>query len=213
MEKIAINSGKLYEGSILAAIVHAVTVGEFPELNYEHSWDGINYCMNNSCGCRGTITFDDNYIIAAFRDDRKLANVQDAISFFEGAEENVIKLAENETLQYLLDTVDGSVKPLITAAFWGNWEQLYSNQTLENLMRNGGYIIENQIMEYQDAMKNWNEEYEFHDGQEKLIDTLFQRRMKSSLIQEITISLEERNMLYGDRAECIKSLSELNIFV
>lgn len=99
------------------------------------------------------------------------------------------------------------------AAFWGNWEQLYSNQTLENLMRNGGYIIENQIMEYQDAMKNWNEEYEFHDGQEKLIDTLFQRRMKSSLIQEITISLEERNMLYGDRAECIKSLSELNIFV
>ena len=45
MVKLNINSSKLYEGSLQAAITHAVAVGMYPELNYEHSWDGINYCM------------------------------------------------------------------------------------------------------------------------------------------------------------------------
>ena len=56
-EKIGINPQKLYNGCIFMAVAHAVTVGEYSELNYEHSWDGINYCMNNSRGCHGTITF------------------------------------------------------------------------------------------------------------------------------------------------------------
>lgn len=43
MNRIEIEPAKLYQGCLLAAIVHAVAVGEYPELNYEHSWDGINY--------------------------------------------------------------------------------------------------------------------------------------------------------------------------
>lgn len=46
MEKININPKELYQGCMFAAIIHAVLVGEYPELNYEHSWDGINYSMN-----------------------------------------------------------------------------------------------------------------------------------------------------------------------
>ncbi len=42
-EKIEINPQQLYNGCIFMAVAHAVTVGEYPELNYEHSWDGINY--------------------------------------------------------------------------------------------------------------------------------------------------------------------------
>ena len=48
MERIKIKPRQLYQGCILAAIIHAVTVGEYPELNYEHSWNGFNYCMDNS---------------------------------------------------------------------------------------------------------------------------------------------------------------------
>lgn len=48
MQTIDINPKQLYKGCLLAAITHAVTVGEYSELNYEDSWDGFNYCMNNS---------------------------------------------------------------------------------------------------------------------------------------------------------------------
>lgn len=38
MNKLEISSKKFYEGCVSAAVAHAVTVGEFPELDYEHSW-------------------------------------------------------------------------------------------------------------------------------------------------------------------------------
>ena len=65
------------------AVAHAVTVGEYPELNYQHSWDSINYCMNNSQGCRGTITFGKKYIIAVFQDTSVKMPYQDAMNFFK----------------------------------------------------------------------------------------------------------------------------------
>ena len=41
MYEIPIEPRQLYEGCILAAIAHAVSVGLYPELDYEHSWDNM----------------------------------------------------------------------------------------------------------------------------------------------------------------------------
>ena len=41
MIKIELNPKKLYEACILSSLTHAVAVGMYPELNYEHSWDKI----------------------------------------------------------------------------------------------------------------------------------------------------------------------------
>lgn len=54
MNMINIIPKELYKRCLLAVITHAVTVGEYPKLNDEHSWDGFNYCINNSQGCRTT---------------------------------------------------------------------------------------------------------------------------------------------------------------
>lgn len=211
MKKIEINPKKLYEGCILSMISHAVTVGEYTDLKYEHSWDGINYSMNNSEGSRGTITFHDKYIIAAFRDDEQADEDIDALRYFEGAEDEIIKLAKEETLMYLLDDVNGETKPLITAAFWGTWEKLDSNQTLDEIMENSAGIIENEISDYKTAIENLDENYEFHDGQRELIESLFKRKLESGFDKEIKLSKKEKDFLYGDIGECKESLAELNI--
>lgn len=53
----------------------------------------------------------------------------------------MIQVAKEEALQYVLEDVNGITKPVITAAFWGTWEQLFSTQTLADILNNGGNII------------------------------------------------------------------------
>lgn len=47
------------------------------------------------------------------------------------------------------------IKPFISSAFWGSWDKLYSNQTLEELIEKGGYIINNQLLPFDQAMEEW----------------------------------------------------------
>lgn len=210
MLHIEISPKKLYEGCLLAALVHAVTVGEYPEFNYEHTWDGINYCLNNSEGCRGTITFHHEYIVAAFREEAKVDLSKNALDFFDGAPIEIKELASIETLQYLLDDVNGVTKPLITAALWGTWTELWSNQPMELFLENCANIFETQLLDFSDAMKAWNENYEFHDGQEKLISSLFHKKVSNEGKASIKLTKSEAANLYGDIDECLESLAELD---
>jgi hypothetical protein len=38
-----LNKNNIWNGCILASIAHAIMVAQYPELSYEHSWDGENY--------------------------------------------------------------------------------------------------------------------------------------------------------------------------
>ncbi|MBO5032360.1 MAG: hypothetical protein J6D08_10815 [Lachnospiraceae bacterium] len=210
MEKISINPVVLYQGCIVAAIAHAVAVGEFPELNYEHSWDGCNYCMNDSQGRRATITFHSQYIIAVFQDVSKFSRAKNVYDYLSGMPDDILKVAESEALQYVLEDMDGEVRPVITAAFWGNWNELFSNQPLNEILENGGYIVKNQLLDYHDGLKKWDEHYGFDNNQKNLILSLFQRKMKNKEM-DIRLSEEEIKCLYGDIEECRESLQELNI--
>jgi hypothetical protein len=89
MVEININPKQLYEGSMQAAITHAVAVGMYPELNHEHSWDGIYYCVNDSQGCKAAITFHNKYVIAVFQAIDKADGNMDALAFFDGAPEEI----------------------------------------------------------------------------------------------------------------------------
>ncbi len=211
MMEININPKQLYEGCIQAAVTHAVAVGMYPELNYEHSWDGINYCMNDSQGCRATITFHNEYIIAVFQDIDKVDWNTDALSFFEGAPKEIIKIAENEALQYVLDDVNGVVKPVVTAAFWGTWDKLNSVQAFDCVVENGGHIIRSQLLPYNDAMDEWRDYYGLDSKQISLIQKLFHAKIGSNG-GEFILHDDEMKSLYGDLEECLVSLGELNIF-
>lgn len=211
MIKISINPNQLYEGCIQAAITHAVAVGMYPELNYEHSWDGINYCMNDSQGCKATITFHNEYMIAVFQDIEKVNWNIDALTFFDGASNEIIEIAQNEALQYVLDEVDGVVKPVITAAFWGTWDRLNSVQSFDDIVKNGGHIIRFQLLPYNDAMNEWRDYYDLDSKQILLIQKLFDTKITSNG-EEIILNDDEIKVLYGDLEECLISLEELNIY-
>ena len=209
MTKINIESRKLYEGCIQAAITHAVAVGMYPELNYEHSWDGMNYCMNDSQGCRATITFHSKYIIAVFQDIQKVDWNVDTMAYFEEAEDDIIKIAKEEALQYVLENVDGVVKPVITAAFWGTWEQLDSMQSFDEIFENGGYILEKQLRPYNKAAELWKEDYDLDEKQIDLVRVLYDKKINSGG-EKIRLLDDEIQSLYGEIEECFVSLEELD---
>lgn len=208
-DKIKINPQKLYNGCIFMAVAHAVTVGEYPELNYEHSWDGINYCMNNSHGCRGAITFGKKYIIAVFQDISANMPYQDVMDYFRGAPEAIIELAKTEALQYVLENIDGETKPYITAAFWGTWDGLYSTLEYDRLMENSAHILAIQLMEIREALRACDDYYGLTDGQMDLILSLSKQRSNTDLSMPIT--LKKTDALCGDINEIRESMGELNI--
>ncbi len=211
LEKININPKELYEGCVFAAIIHAVTVGEFPELNYEHSWDGLNYSMNNSQGCRATITFHPQYIIAVFQDISKWNPHMTAYDYLTDMPDDILKIAESEALQYVLENINGEIRPAITAAFWGSWSELFSSQTWDEILENGGFILKEQLSDHSEAFALWDDYYGLNNEQMNLIESLFERKMKNDE-KEIYLQPEEMDYLYGDVGECIESLAELKIY-
>ena len=211
MMKISIQPKQLYEGCIQAAITHAIAVGMYPELNYEHSWDNMNYCMNNAQGCKATITFHKKYVIGVFQDVDKIDCHKNALVFFDEAPEEVIKIAENETLQYVLENVNGVEKPVISAAFWGTWDKLYSLQSFDSIVENGGHIIRSQLLPFNEAMEEWRDYYDLDLKQISLIQKLFNATLGSNG-EAVFLQDNEIELLYGDIDECLVSLGELNIF-
>ena len=209
--EININPKQLYEGCIQAALTHAIAVGMYPELNHEHSWDGINYCTNDSQGCRATITFHDKYIVAVFQAAEKVDWNADALDFFSGAPKEIIEIAEKEALQYVLDDIDGIVKPIITAAFWGTWDKLNSVQSFDSIVENGGHIIRSQLLPRNDAMDEWRNYYDLDSNQISLIQKLFNAKIGSN-DESFVLHDDEIKLLYGDLDESLVSLRELNIF-
>lgn len=212
MKKLSINPRKLYEGCIYAAIVHAVTVGQYPEFNYEHSWDGFNYSMNNSQGCRATITFHPEYVIAVFQEKTSIDISRNAYDYLIGMPDDILRIAETEALAYVLQNVSGEISPVITAAFWGTWDELSSNQSWEDILQNGGFILENQLLNHEQALQSWNEYYELSNDEINLIESLFERKIKDK-DSRIYLNAEEVKILSGDIGECEESLGELNIFL
>ena len=211
MEKININPKELYQGCMFAAIIHAVLVGEYPEVNHEHSWDGFNYSMNNSQGCRATITFHPQCVIAVFQDSQKINLSKNVYDYINNMPKDILKIAEEEALLYVLDNINGETKPVITAAFWGTWDELYSNQSWDDILENGGYIINNQLLSHKDSLIQWDDYYGLNDGQMNLVESLFERKIIKGET-EIHLDSEEMRNLYGEIEECEESLRELNIF-
>lgn len=211
MNKIHVAPIKLYNGCILAAIIHAIVVGEYPELNYEHSWDGINYNMNNGQGCKATITFHSKNIVAVFQNLESFHDRKEVSDYFIGAPKEIVEIAKHETLQYVLEDVNGIIQPIITGAFWGDWENLFSNQTWNNLIETGGFILKNQLMDYQNSLIEWDGYYGLNNEQFSLIDSLYKRKIHHNH-NSIILDESETKYLYGDIEECRVSLRELNIY-
>ncbi len=209
---IPVNPMDLYHGCLFAAVIHAILVGEYPELSYEHSWDGFNYSLNNSQGCRGTVTFHPQYIVAVFQDIARIIPGKSAYDCLHGMPEDILRIAESEALQYVLVDSGGEIKPVITAAFWGTWEELTGCQRWSDILENGGYILENQLLPHRQSLLQWDDYYGMTSGQMELAESLFARKIAHAE-EAIFLTPKETENLYGDFAECAVALQELDIYL
>lgn len=215
------NRKKLWEGCILTTIAHAIMVEEYLELSNEQSWDGINYNVQDSCGCRGTITFHEKYLVAVFQDIKNKKMIEKCIkngafSILSIKQKIIEDIAKEEALQYVLDDMNGNTVPLITTGFWGINNEIYSEYEFKTVEENGAYIITNQIKGFDVNMQALIDYYDINGELIKVIESVYFRKTQNPNCG-IKLQENEKNVLietYGSElAECKQTLREINIFL
>jgi len=188
---------QLWNGCILASIAHAIMAAHYPEFSYEQSWDGKNYNIQDGARIRGTITFKNNNCVAAFRNDKSIRTsikMKNVIDYFDFAPDDIINLALSETLEYLYENVNGHDFPLITTAFWGYNNILYSNDSYDDLLSNGFNIILKQTLDIESAINEWKSYYNMSTQQIKLLRIIYKKRIMD-VNKVIYISDDEIKMI------------------
>jgi len=197
--KLHINKEQLWKGCILKSIANAIFVAYAPDFSHESSWDGCNYNMQDSQGRRGTITFHPDYTIVCLQDvnSERIDEWIDAVNYFEGAPSEVIDIAKEEALQYVLEEVEGETVPFITAAFWIEESGAYSIDSFEEMEEHGGFLLEIPLLDLQSAIERLEEEYELTEEQIELLQLVYERKIKNPN-GEIMLSKEEIAMIGTD---------------
>ena len=214
--KLHIDREQLWKGCILNSIANAIFVAHDPDLSHESSWDGCNYSMQDSQGGRGTITFHPDYTIACLQDvnSERMDEWIDATNSFEGAPSEVLEIAKEEALQYVLEEVEGETMPFITAAFWIEESGAYSIDSFEEVEEHGGFLLEIPLLDMESAMERLEEEYELTEEQIELLQLVYERKIKNPN-EEIMLSKEEVAMIGTDDSEGLEvskvSFKEMNI--
>lgn len=213
------NLTKLYNGCILAGIAHAMMIAHYPIVANEHSWDGCNYSVQDSAGSRGTVTFSEKYCVGAFRNENtKRATPQGykiAAEYLWNTPIDILKAAQDGALQYLLDFMDDGAVPVITTAFWGDDKGFHINDTYDDFIEYGGFLLLRQNMDFERAINAWIDEYEMTSGQVDLLKSIYERKIAKP-DEKITLTKEEIYIIDSDDPEGIKeskiSFEELNIY-
>lgn len=215
MKQYKFNKDDLYDGCLMASIVHAIMMLRFPEMSYEHSWDGYNYSMNDGCGCRGTITFAPDITVGAFQSVHN-----EPISYMEYLPHNekVIQVAENETLQYLLEDINGKTYPIVTEMFWGEGQNMFGIDLIDEFFEKGGYLIHNHLLPIEEALNCWQEYYEMIDDECKLAMDIFCIKKNIGTVNLDNIMSDKIQVLFknavdGGIEECVTSFNEINICI
>lgn len=199
---------------LFASIAHAIGVVTYPVVSNEQSWDGLNYSVQNSSGMRGTISFGDGFWVAAFRNEAAVSSRESVRDYFQGVPAHVIELAESETLEYLLDDVDGAVVPSITTIAWGIGDQVFSCDSLDVARANGLSLLDRQFMLQSDAISAWQTVYELTESQVVLLQSIHRRKV-ASFDRVINLSPDEVRSLCGTDPdgmdESIESFGEIGV--
>ena len=205
----------LIKGCTIASIAHAIIMRKYPDLSNEQSWDDRNYSIQNGEGIRATISFSDDFCVAAIRDEKsRFVYEKDFyINLFKETPEFVHSLAQDETLQYLLDNFDGEIVPVITVAFWCDINGLHSNQTYDEMMLNGFRVITPLIIDMDSAIEFWKNNYNMDEE-----EVLWLRQIYNIKVEKIfSETIINYNQIIDfdialDKDECKISFEEMKIY-
>ncbi len=215
-ELTGITSKELYNYCLLRGISHAMWNGIFYELCYESSWDSYNYSMNNSQGSRGTITFKNNNVFGAFRNDDvdNIVNLEDDLKIVPS---DLIQVAKTEALQYLLNNNEnGETVPIITTFLWYVGEKIYLSHSEDEFQELSGGFLEYMTDGMEAYVESLVEEFELTDSQLEFIKLVYDRKI-STPSEKVYFTKEEMTMVGIEDGykldEFFTSFSEMNIFV
>lgn len=213
--ELPIDKAALYDACILSTLFHLVGELKDPIFSYEQSWDDNHYHRINDEG-RGTITFLDDGFIAAFRFEgsRRLREEFDIENKLKEMPEKYREIAESETLQYLLEDVDGVVQPSITTFIWNINGKTYSFDDLTTFQTESAELIMPHISNEKDIMNYWMEYHEDLDKNElDFVNTLWNFYKKNKSFKGLKLSISDLPNSYQDDGlrEFVETLNELGI--
>ncbi len=214
-ELTGITSKELYNYCLLRGISHAMWNGIFYELCYESSWDRYNYSMNNSQGSRGTITFKNNNVFGAFRNDDvdDIVNLEDDLKIVPS---DLIQVAKTEALQYLLNNNEsGETVPMITTFLWSVGEKIYLSHSEDEFHELSGGFLEYMTDGMDAYVESLVEEFELTDEQLEFIVLVYNRKIATPN-EKIYFTKEEMDMIGIEKDypldESFISFGEMDIF-
>lgn len=203
-KEISWNITSLWKGCMLASIAHAIMVTEYPSLAHEHSWDGFNYNVQDTQGGKGTISFGNGICFGAFFSvhSEPLSDLSNSLSDIPS---NILSLAQTEALQYMLEEIDNEVRPVITSFFWGVNDKVFTKDN--DIFKNGGFLLDNQLMNVDESIEAWKEYYDMSDEQCLLLKSLYNKKLQKNN-EIILLTEDEVNFLSQDEPEGLEECQE-----
>ena len=210
-----IDKTELYDACILSTLFHLAGELKNPLFGYEQSWDGNNYHRINDEG-RGTITFFDDGFVGAFRFEgsRRLREEFDIDKKLKEMPEKYREIAESETLQYLLEDVDGVVQPSITTFIWNIKGKTLSFDDINTFQTESAELIMPYFSNERVIMNYWIEYHEDLDKSEiDFVNSLWNFYKENKSFNGLKISLSDLPNSYQDDGlrEFVGTLNELGI--
>jgi|GEM_PF-3147736 len=203
LNKLNFKIEDLFRGCVLSGIAHAIMIAFYPNatnIANDHRWNGEIYSIKNSSNIYCTIAFPyfDMFCVAIFRDKNSKrilsSEFEDPKEYFKGAL-NIIKgTAEGNLSNYWYSFIRKKNIPKVTTAFWGYKNVIFSVDTYEDIMQNGGEIIKNRILPYEETLEILKKEYDMEDKQINLLEEIYLRWMQNPL-SNVVLTERERNMI------------------
>lgn len=214
IKELDITISDLWKNSILCSLSHAIKVWDYPDISYEQSWDGFNYCINDSMGTRGTITFyNDEICIGAFRnnDNVNSKNTDLYKSFLQEMPDNIKNIANKEAYQYLLDDVGGKTQPLVTLVIWSDNNKLFCIDPNNDI--NECEFINRLLLPYEELIENLVEYNDLSSANLVLLKELY-----TEIINKNKVVLTKEQIKLTDCTDdnlevSIESFKELGILI
>ena len=177
-----------HDGCVLRTVAHAISVAKNPLFAASIGWDGVTYLVNNNEGDLGAVTFKEGGVIAVAFDHESprspfAGGDPDWRTLFTGASSTILKLAEQEALQYMFQVYEGTPISVITSAFWGDGGMMSSSANWPETYRNGGFVFRIESLSTKDAIGALREEYGFDDEEVDLLRQLNERRTQERTVK------------------------------
>lgn len=139
-------------------------------------------------------------------------------AFYRSMPFGVRFMAEKMILPYLLQNVDGEIRPLVSAVFWNSGDTLTSAVSWTEFMENGGHILECRFMDPESAWPGWCDAYQLTDDEMEFAKGVFVRKKEVQGdwldLTEIEAEWLQKQVEDDDgMKQCRKSFAELRIFV